>query len=114
MDFNTIGSSTLKESGAFKKIRMYSKVYTTNLVHTSSNFTNKYNSLNSLFFSENELTNSLNYGLKRQTNLTASTATTSIYSTFLDQKSMDKFLNYTLQQNINNKQTNFFDKDLNL
>ena len=114
MDFNTIGSSTLKESNAFKKIRMYSKVYTTNLVHTSSNFTDKYIKLNSLFFNENELTNSLSYGLKRQHNLTASTATTSIYSTFLDQKSMDKFLNFTLQQNTTNKQTNFFDKDLNL
>lgn len=114
MDFDTIGSTTLRESEAFKKIRMYSKVYTTNLVHSSSNLTNKYNKLNALFFNENELTNSLNYGLKRQFNLTASDATTSIYSTFLDQKSMDKFLTFTLHQNIKNNETNLFDKDLNL
>jgi hypothetical protein len=114
MNFNNIGLSTLKESGAFKKIRMYSKVYTTNLIYTPSIFTNKYVKLNELFFTENELNNSLSYGLKRQHNLTASNATSSIYSTFLDKQSMDKFLNFTLKQNTSYKQTNFFDKDLNL
>jgi hypothetical protein len=97
MNFNNIGANTLQESNAFKKVRMFSKVYTTNLVHTPSTFTDKYIKLNSLYSNENDLNTSFNYGLKRQHNLTSSSATTNTYSTFLDKLSMDKFLSHNLQ-----------------
>jgi heme/copper-type cytochrome/quinol oxidase subunit 2 len=112
MSFKNIGTTTLNESAAFKKIRMHSKVYTTNLVHTPSLFTDKYIKLNSLFVNENDLNNSLTFGLKRQHNLTSAAATTNVSSTFLDRNSIDKFLNYNLQYNNSNNQTNLFSQKL--
>jgi len=97
MNFNNIGANTLQESNAFKKVRMFSKVYTSNLVHTPSTFTDKYIKLNSLYTTDNDFTTSFNYGLKRQHNLTTSLATTNTFSTFLNKTSMDKFLTHNLQ-----------------
>ena len=114
MNFKNIGIDNLKESSAFKKIRMYSKVYTTNLIHTPTTFTDKYIKLNSLYCNDNDFYNSANYGLKRQHNLTSISATTAINSTFLDQNSMNKFLNYNLQYNNDIKKTSLFNQDLNL
>lgn len=114
MNFDNIGANPLKASNAFKRIRSHSKVYTTNLVHTPSVFTDKYVKLNSLFVNENDLNNSSNYGLKRQHNLTSIAATTSINSTFLDRNSMSKFLNYNLQYNTDNNKTDLFNQDLDL
>jgi len=114
MNFKNIGIDNLKESSAFKKIRMYSKVYTTNLIHTPTTFTDKYIKLNSLYCNDNDFHNSANYGLKRQHNLTSTSATTAINSTFLDQNSMDKFLNYNLQYNNDTRKTSLFNQDLNL
>ena len=106
MNFNNIGANTLQESNAFKKVRMFSKVYTTNLVHTPSTFTNKYVNLNSLYSNENDLNTSFTYGLKRQHNLTSSSATTNTFSTFLDKASMNKFLSHNLQfTNVDQKTT---------
>lgn len=112
MNFDNIGARTAKESNAFKKIRTYSKVFNTNLVHTPSTFTNKYWQINSLYTNENVFADSLNYGLKRQHNLTSSSATTNTYSTFLDKNSMDKFLNYTLQYNVEKQNTEAFRNDI--
>lgn len=114
MDFNDIGANPLRDSSSFKKIRMFSKTYTTNLVHTPSTFTDKYIKLNSLYFNENDLTNSLNYGLKRQHNLTSLSATTNTYSNYLDYQSANKFLQYNLQYNQPSSQTNLFNQELNL
>jgi heme/copper-type cytochrome/quinol oxidase subunit 2 len=113
MNFQHIGANALKESNAFRKIRDHSKVYTTNLVSTPSVFADKYVKLNSLFVTENDLNNSLSYGLKRHHNLTSTSATSNIQSTFLDRKSMDKFLTYNLQYNVENKSTNVFNQSLN-
>ncbi len=114
MNFNNIGANTLQESNAFKKVRMFSKVYTTNLVHTPSNFTNKYVTLNSLYSNENDLNTSFNYGLKRQHNLTSASATTNTFSTFLDKLSMDKFLSHNLQFSTTHNQTTDFSTNFNL
>jgi hypothetical protein len=114
MNFSDIGRNPLKDSSAFKKIRMFSKTYTTNLVHTPSTFTDKYIKLNALYFTENDLVNSLNYGLKRQHNLTSLSATTNNYANFLDSSSSSKFLQYNLQYNQALPKTNLFNQDLNL
>ena len=99
----------LNASLAFKQVRAHSRIYTTNLIHNPSAFTNKYISLNNLFFNENDLINATNFGLKRQHNLTSASATTSINSTFLDSKSLDKFLQYNLQYNLDRKTTTTYD-----
>jgi hypothetical protein len=100
----------VQASKAFKQIRASSRVYTTNLVHTPSVLTDKYVKLNNLYFNENQLINSNNFGLKRQHTLTSSASTTAINSTFLDQQSLDKFLSYTLQHNHKSGNTELFNK----
>jgi hypothetical protein len=111
MNFDNIGANALKNSNAFRKIRDHSKVYKTNLVATPSAFADKYVRLNSLYFTENDLNNSFNYGLKRQHNLTSSAATANVQATFLDRQSMTKFLNYNLNYNTSNKTTEYFKSD---
>lgn len=113
MNFDNIGANALKNSNAFRKIRDHSKVYKTNLVATPSVFADKYVRLNSLYFTENDLNNSFNYGLKRQHNLTSSSATTNVQATFLDRQSMTKFLNYNLNYNTSNNATEYFKSNLN-
>jgi hypothetical protein len=114
LNFNNIGASTLQESNAFKKVRMFSKTFTTNLVHTPTIFTDKYVKLNSLYFNDNDYSNSFVYGLKRQHNLMSSTATTNTYSTFLDKNSMTKFLDYNLKTNSDLNSTNSFLNNVNV
>lgn len=110
MNFDNIGAAPFQEINAFKKIRTFSKVYNTNLIHTPLNFTNKYVQINSLFSNENNLNDSLNYGIKRQHNLLSTTALTNTYSTFLDKKSMDTFLNYNMGVNAEKNKTNIFNE----
>lgn len=112
MDFNDLGVDNLKESDAFKKIRLHSKVYTTNLVHTPSIFVNKYNKLSTFFINENNLTNSLNYGNRKQHNLTSNAALSSINSVLLDSNSIEKLLMSNLQLKKNNSKTYLFNDTL--
>jgi hypothetical protein len=62
----------------------------------------KYVSLNQLHANDNNFYDTLNYGLKRQHSLTSINATTNTYSSFLDKKSMDAFLNSNLNYNSSN------------
>jgi hypothetical protein len=54
------------------------------------------------------------FGIKRQHNLTSAAATTAIYSTFLDKKSLDKFVSYNLRYNLNKHSTYLFDNSVDL
>jgi hypothetical protein len=114
MNFKNIGIDTLQASKAFKQIRASARIYTTNLNHNPSFFTEKYVKINNLFLSENSLVPTNSFGIKRQHNLTSSSATTSIYSTFLDKKSFDKFIAYNLRYNLNKQGTYLFDTSLDL
>jgi hypothetical protein len=114
MNFKNIGVDTLQASKAFKQIRASARIYTTNLNHNPSFFTEKYVRINNLFFNENTLSNSNSFGLKRQHNLTSSAATTSIYSTFLDKKSFDKFISYNLRYNLSRQGTHLFQDSIDL
>lgn len=114
MSFKNIGIDTIQASRAFKQIRSTSRIYTTNLVTTPSYFTNKYNKLNNLYFNEGDILNTGNFGIKHQYNLTSAAANTAINSTFLDRKSMDKFLTYNLQYNLPRSNTNLFNNSSDL
>ncbi len=114
MDFNNLGTDNLKESEAFKKIRLHSKIYTTNLVHTPSIFINKYNKLSQFFINENNLNNSLNYGIRKQHNLTSVSALKGINSVLLDTNSINKLLTYNLQSKIDNLKTNLYTESLDM
>jgi hypothetical protein len=108
MNFKNIGIDNLQASKAFKQIRANSRTYTTNLTHNLSPIASKYTKLNSLFFNDSTLINSNSFGLRRAATLTSAAASTSVTSTFLDPKSLDKFLNYNLQYNTSRKNTNLF------
>lgn len=108
LNFKNIGVDTAKDSNAFKKVRMFSKAYTTNLISVPSDFSDKYVKLNALYANENDFSDSLNYGLKRQHNLTSSAATSNNFNTFLDKKSMDRFLVHNLQYNTKKNGTDLF------
>jgi hypothetical protein len=114
MSFKNIGIDNLQASKAFKQVRANSRVYVTNLNHNPSALTHSYLKLNSLFANESTLMNSNSFGLKRPNTLTSAAATTAINSTFLDNKSMNKFLNYNLQFNSASSKTNLFNKSNDL
>lgn len=107
MNFRNIGSAPTQAAQAFKKIRGFSKVYTTNLSYVPTNLTGKYVQLNKLYLDNNSFNNSFSYGTRRQHNLTSSRALTSNYSSFLDNNSRERFLSYTL-----NLQTNLYGSHL--
>jgi len=112
MNFGNIGINTLQESNAFKKIKTFSKAYNTSTIHTPSVFTNKYKQINSIFFNENTLNDSLIYGNKRQHNLLAANAVNSTFETFLDKNSMDKFLTKNLNYAREDNSTNTFSSNI--
>jgi hypothetical protein len=114
MSFQNIGIDNLQASKAFKQIRANSRTYTNNIVHTPSPLTSKYTKLNSTFFNDFKLMNSNSFTLKRAITLTSAASSTSVNSTFLDSKSLDKFLSYNLQYNQKRPYTNLFNQSEDL
>lgn len=108
MSFQNIGVDNLQASKAFKQIRAASRTYTTNLNSLPSPLTSKYVQLNSMFINDTKLVDSNSFALRRASTLTSAASSTSINSTFLDQKSLDKFFIYNLQFNTNRIKTNLF------
>jgi heme/copper-type cytochrome/quinol oxidase subunit 2 len=114
MSFQNIGIDNLQASKAFKQIRASSRTYTNNIVHTPSPLTSKYIKLNSVFSNDLKLMNSNSFAIKRALTLTSAASSTSINSTFLDSKSLDKFLSYNLHYNQKKNNTNLFNKSEDL
>ena len=120
LNFNDIGANSAQEINAFKKIRMFSKTYTSNLVHVPTNYSNKYKSFSNLYVNDNLFTDSYLYGLKRQHNFLSSSSLFNNQYTFLNLNSVNKFINFNFRNNINsaNKVNNFnstfFKKSSNL
>jgi len=95
LNFSEIGTNTLKDSQAFRKIRQSSKTFTSNLVLTPTTLTNKYNTLADLYLKDNNLTGALNYGNRRQHNLTSTLMSANINRVALDTKSSNNLLTHT-------------------
>jgi hypothetical protein len=112
LNFNDIGATTSNKTAAFKKIRANSKVYNTNLVHTPTNFVNRYNSINKMLVNETKFLEATNYGLKRQHNLTANAATNCNNLNFLDKASFNQFLDHSCKYSLSRPQTAFFTENL--
>jgi hypothetical protein len=108
LNFRDIGIDTMQASKSFKQIRASARVYTTNLNHNPSYFVNKYNKINSLFFNEKSYVSSNKFSIKRPHNLTSAAATTAVYSTFLDNNSLNRFISHNLQYNVNSQTTSLF------
>ena len=110
INFRDVGLNTLKESSAFSKIRNYTKVYNTHLVHTPSELTTKYLFINKTFMNENSFLSTSSFGLKRQHNLISNSTFSSLpSSTLLDSKSFDQFLNSNLALNTKPLSENILD-----
>jgi hypothetical protein len=105
LNFNDIGSSSIQEMNAFKKIRMFSKIYTSNLTFIPNNYSSKYKALSSLYINDSIFTDSYLYGLKRQHNFLSTNALLNNQSTFLNLKSANKFINFNFKNNYNIDQT---------
>jgi hypothetical protein len=114
MSFKNIGVDNLQASKAFKQIRAASRTYTTNLAHSPSPLTLKYSNLNSMFFNDSKLLNSNGFALRRANTLTSAASSTAINSTFLDSKSLKKFLSYNLQFSAPSVGTNLFNSSEDL
>lgn len=99
LNFNDIGSNTLYEINAFKKIRMFSKVYTSDLFFINSNFSYKYKYLSNLYLSNNNFSDSYLYGTKRQHNFLSSFSYFSNQFTFLNNPSVRKLFSFNFQNN---------------
>jgi len=94
LNFNDIGANNLNESSAFKKIKMFSKTYTSNLNYLPTSFNGKYKSLSSLYANDNEFLDSYLYGTKRQHNFLSSSSLFNNFSTFFSLTSVDCFLRF--------------------
>jgi hypothetical protein len=90
VNFNDIGSNPLNESAAFKKIRMFSKTFTANLVTIPNNFSDKYHKFSAFINNDLLFFDSLTYGFKRQHNYLNNSAITNNNSTFFDLNSSAK------------------------
>lgn len=96
LNFDDIGTDTLKESQAFKKIRQSSKTFTTNLVMTPGTFVGKYNTLYDLYLRDTPAVTSSTYGNVRQHNLSATLASTNVNKVSLDSRSAVNFITKNL------------------
>lgn len=121
LNFQDIGSSSIQEANAFKKVRMFSKTNSLNLTHNHDNFTFKYQNLSHLYINDNLFNDSYLYGLKRQHNLLSTKASFNNQSTFFNTNSVQKIINFNLNfssvfdNKINNfNNTNYFKKINNL
>jgi hypothetical protein len=110
MNLDDIGVSTVKDSTAFKKIQFFSKTNPTNLFNVKSDFQNSLNNLNSVFLNDLDLNQSYTYGMDRQHAFTSLSAALPASTTLMDRVGVNKFLSYTLNQNIISNNNNL---DLN-
>ena len=106
LNFNDIGSNTLYESNSFKKIRMFSKTYTSDLFFVNDKFSFKYKNLTGLYLNNNNFVDSYLYGTKRQHNFLPSISIFSNQSTFLNNPSVEKLITFNFQNNFSNYKIN--------
>lgn len=94
INFNAIGSNLITGSNAFKKIQSASKVNSADLYNNSSDYTLKYNKINNLYLSDLNTQDSLFYGMKRQHEYTSTSSVFNNSSTYVDNNSVSKVLDY--------------------
>lgn len=105
MNFNDIGSSTVKDSTAFKKIQYFSKTNPQSLFTNVSDFNLKYKKIANLYLNDTLSNNAASYGTFRQHNYSSVMSTTNTFNSLLDNKSLNKFMEYNLDHK-STKQTN--------
>jgi hypothetical protein len=94
MNFNDFGTSTVKDSTAFKKIQYFSKTNPQSLYTNISDFSTKYKKIANLYLNDTLPSNTSSYGTLRQHNYSSLSSTTNSFNSLLDQKSLNRFLEY--------------------
>lgn len=105
MNFNDIGSSTVKDSTAFKKIQYFSKTNPQALFSNTSDFNLKYQKIANLYLNDSLPNNTPSYGTFRQHNYSSLSSTTNSFSSLLDSRSLNKFLEYNTETSNDAKTT---------
>ena len=99
VNFSDVGSSSAQEMNAYKKIRMFSKTYSTNLMFVPNNFSTKFKILSNLYINDSLFTDSYLYGLKRQHGFLSTKSSFNNQSSFLSLRSANKLVNYSFKNN---------------
>jgi len=107
-NFNDLGSSSVQEINAFKKIRMFSKTYTSNLNFIPNNYSYKYKLFSNLYLNDLNFSDSQLYGLKRQHSYLSSSSLINNQSTFLNLNSISKIINFNYKTNVVKNNENDF------
>ena len=97
--FNNIGLSSVKDSSAFKKIQYYSKTNNQACVSSITHFSNRYNKINNMYLNTSKFNDSYSYGTFRQHNYTSLNANLPLFESLLENKGVNKFINFTLNSN---------------
>jgi hypothetical protein len=99
---------------------MFSKTYTSNLSFIPNNYSQKFKAFSNLYTNDLSFIDSYLYGLKRQHNYLSSTSLLNNQSTFLNMSSINKFINFNFQSNLelenndNYYNNSFFKKNQNI
>lgn len=101
LNFNDLGSNSIRESVSFKKIKMFSKTHHVDLISNSLNFINKYKNFDILFANDNMLSEAVYFGIKRQHDFLTASAFNNNHSTFFDLNSANKWLRFNTKFNHN-------------
>jgi hypothetical protein len=89
---------------------MFSKTYTSNLTFVPNSYTQKFKTFSNLYLNDSSFTDSYLYGLKRQHNYLSSSSLLNNQSTFLNMTSVNKFINFNFQSNLNTaSMDNYYD-----
>lgn len=105
MNFNDIGSNISSDSSAFKKIQYFSKTNPQALFNNTSEYNLRYEKLANLYFNETNSNQASSYGTMRQHNFASSKSLTNGFSSKMEMKNIDKFLDYNTTFNKNNSNT---------
>ena len=97
--FNNVGLSSVKDSSAFKKIQYFSKTNNQPCTTNISHFNNRYNKINSMYLNTSKFNDAYSYGTFRQHNFMSLNANLSSFESLLDNKGVNKFVNFTLNSN---------------
>jgi hypothetical protein len=94
LNFNDLGANSVQEQNSFKRIRMFSKIFTSNLTFTTNTYNTAYQIFNRLYADDSLFSESYLYGMKRQHNFLSINSMMNNNATFLDLNSLQKILNY--------------------
>jgi hypothetical protein len=98
IDFNSIGTDSLRASNSFKKIQSSSKANKSDLSIIDSDFSLNYSKINDLYLNDLNLSNTKSYGIDRQSNYSSIYSSTNTNSTYIDNKSIETLLDYNINK----------------